>query len=207
MALVLTPEPPLAEWLEGLDAEIGRASMFFVERPVVLDLALFGGDTPRLADALIQRGIRVIAAENAPAGSGLPPSLAGGRETGEIAVPEAAVPIVAAPPVRSLLIEQTIRSGQQIVHADGDVTIVGGIASGAEVMAGGTIHVYGSLRGRAVAGFGGNPSARIFCRRLHAELLAVDGFYMTADDMDPALLGMPAMARLDGDVLAITGFE
>ena len=207
MALVLTPEPPVTDWLESLDAEIARAHSFFVERPVVLDLALLGVVDDALAAGLAQRGIRVIASENAPDGmAGLPPPLAGGRLTGEIAVPEMAQALTPVRP-RSLLLEHTVRSGQQIVHPDGDVTIIGGIASGAEVMAGGSIHVYGSLRGRAVAGFGGHPESRIICRRLHAELLAIDGFYMTADDMDPALVGQPAMARLDGDVLTVTGLQ
>ena len=80
------------------------------------------------------------------------------------------------------MIEQPVRSGQSVVFEKGDVTIVGSVASGAEVMAGGSIHVYGTLRGRAVAGSRGNRRARIFCRRLEAELLAIDGLYRTADD-------------------------
>ena len=55
----------------------------------------------------------------------------------------------------------------------GDVTVLGAIASGAEVVAGGSIHVYGALRGRAMAGADGNRDARIFCSRLEAELLAI----------------------------------
>ena len=61
---------------------------------------------------------------------------------------------------------------------------MGSVASGAEVIAGGSIHVYGTLRGRAIAGLTGNSRARIFCRKLEAELLAIDGVYQTADDMD-----------------------
>ncbi len=207
MALVLTPEAPLADWLAGLDAEQARASTFFVDRPVVLDLGLLGEDEAidGLADELARRGIRLIATENAQAEWGaLPAPLAGGRATGDLALPDADdVPT----PARSLILDATVRSGQQIVHPEGDVVIIGGVASGAEVMAGGSIHIYGALRGRAVAGFGGNPDARIICRRLHAELLAIDGFYTTADDMEPGLVGAAAMARLEGELLTITGLE
>ena len=65
------------------------------------------------------------------------------------------------------------------------MTVVGSVASGAEIVAGGSIHVYGTLRGRAIAGLLGNARARIFCRRLEAELLAIDGVYSTADEHGP----------------------
>ena len=71
-------------------------------------------------------------------------------------------------------------------------------------MAGGSIHVYGAIRGRAVAGVAGNGAARILCRALDAELLAIDGFYLTADDMDATLRGRPAQARLVGERIAIS---
>ena len=75
------------------------------------------------------------------------------------------------------------------------MTVVGSVASGAEVVAGGSIHVYGTLRGRAIAGSTGNADARIFCRKLEAELLAIDGLYRTADDMEPRI-SRPAGAGL-----------
>jgi septum site-determining protein MinC len=90
-----------------------------------------------------------------------------------------------------------VRSGQSIFFPEGDVTIVGSVASGAEVVAGGSIHVYGTLRGRAMAGTAGNASARIFCSKLEAELIAIDGYYKTAEDMEsgPARQGRADLAR------------
>src|SRR5690606_36432069 len=85
--------------------------------------------------------------------------------------------------VPSSVVTQPVRSGQSLIFPEGDVTIVGSVASGAEVVAGGSIHVYGTLRGRAMAGTMGNATARIFCRKLEAELVAIDGFYKTAEDM------------------------
>ena len=83
----------------------------------------------------------------------------------------------------------------------GDVTILGSVASGAEIVAGGSIHVYGALRGRAIAGSTGNGAARIFCGKLEAELLAIDGLYRTADDMGPEFRGKPTQVWLEGNAI------
>jgi septum site-determining protein MinC len=100
-----------------------------------------------------------------------------------------------------------VRSGQSITFENGDVTVLGSVASGAEVVAGGSIHIYGALRGRAVAGLNGGGGARIFCRKLHAELVAIDGVYQTAEDMPPERIGRPAYASLDGDQMRIAALE
>jgi septum site-determining protein MinC len=107
----------------------------------------------------------------------------------------------------SLLIDHSVRSGQSIAFETGDVTILGSVASGAEVVAGGSIHVYGALRGRAIAGLAGNAGARIYCRKLHAELVAIDGVYQTAEDMPPDRIGAPSCAWLDGDLMRITPID
>ena len=96
----------------------------------------------------------------------------GGRRARDAPVPE-----------KSLLIEGSVRSGQSILHPEGDVTVLGSVASGSEIVAGGSIHIYGTLRGRAIAGCTGNGKARIFCRKFEAELIAIDGLYKTADDL------------------------
>lgn len=83
-----------------------------------------------------------------------------------------------------LVVDAQVRSGQTIFYPQGDVIVVGSVSSGADVVAGGSIHVYGTLRGRAMAGAYGETRARIFCRRLEAELLAVGGVYRTADEID-----------------------
>src|SRR5581483_7148731 len=102
-----------------------------------------------------------------------------GRDTPQD--PERRSPAAARPPPRSLLIDRPVRSGQTVVCEDGDITVVGAVASGAEVIAGGSIHVYGPLRGRAIAGGHAGKDARIFCRSLEAELVAIGGVYRTAE--------------------------
>ena len=82
--------------------------------------------------------------------------------------------------------------------------MLGSVGSGAEIVAGGSIHVYGTLRGRAMAGINGNSAARIYCQKIEAELLAIDGYYQTAEDIGETLRRQPAQAWLDGDVMRIT---
>jgi septum site-determining protein MinC len=82
--------------------------------------------------------------------------------------------------------------------------VLGSVSSGAEICAGGSIHIYGTLRGRAMAGVNGNPAARIYCQRIEAELLAIDGYYQTAEQIDPSVRDRPAQAWLEGDVMKIT---
>ena len=108
------------------------------------------------------------------------------------------------PKQTSLLLAEPVRSGQSIVFADGDVTVLGSVGSGAEIVAGGSIHIYGTLRGRAMAGVNGNSSARIYCQKIEAELLAIDGYYQTAEEIDETLRNRPAQAWLQGETMKIT---
>jgi septum site-determining protein MinC len=132
----------------------------------------------------------------------MPPLLTGGRHA-PVQQVEPEKPEVKPPP-NSLLLDSPVRSGQSIVFPDGDVTVVGSVGSGAEIVAGGSIHVYGTLRGRAMAGVNGNASARIYCHRMEAELLAIDGYYQTAEEIDVSLRNRPAQAWLQGDTMKIT---
>ncbi|RWA72335.1 septum site-determining protein MinC [Mesorhizobium sp.] len=107
------------------------------------------------------------------------------------------------PSAGTLMIKTPIRSGQSVFHPHGDVIVLGSVASGSEIVAGGSIHVYGTLRGRAIAGSEGNVSARIFCRKNEAELLAVDGWYTTAEEMEGVSRGKAVQAFLDNDALCV----
>ena len=217
MAFVLTPELPIADWLTELDEWIRSSTGYFVGRPVVLDLsgvALSSGGIAHLVSELSARDVRVMGLEGTQAeiAPGLPPVLRGGRAVSSIEAPEnpRTKPRPAPAPRKeptSLLLDSPVRSGQSVFFPDGDVTVLGSIASGAEVMAGGSIHVYGALRGRALAGAGGNRQARIFCSRIEAELLSVDGYYRTAEEVDASLRGRPAQAWLNGDTLVVATLE
>jgi septum site-determining protein MinC len=222
MALILALEAPLSAWFAAFDEHIDRTAALFADRPIVADLAavVSAGNRAEWAlqalDGLARRNLRVIGVE------GVDPALLAGTRWAELptilhgqhdrAVEEPgsgtenplAGPTAAAP---SLLIDRPVRSGQSIYYEDGDVTVVGSVASGAEVIAGGSIHVYGALRGRAIAGIKTGSQARIFCSRLEAELVAVDGVYRTAEDWGAAVQGCAVQAHCDRGVLRLLALD
>ena len=215
MATVLAPIPPVVDWLGDLDALNRRAPNFFAGRPVILDLAglrMTREDLDGLLADLAARNIPILGIEGAPPallGPAMPPVLSGGRAAGEIATPGEAAPTepAAKEMARSLILDSPVRSGQTVLHLEGDVTVLGAVASGAEVIAGGSIHVYGALRGRAIAGAAGNPAARIWCRKFEPELVAIDVLYRAADDLDPAFRGQAVEVRLLEDAIKLNLFE
>jgi septum site-determining protein MinC len=208
VAFVFSPVVPIVGWLEEIDAMLGRSPDFFVGKPVVLDLSaadLSPSAIVHLVKSLEQRNIRVFGFEGVDATHldlSMPPLLTGGRRC----VPQLTVAEKreTKPQATSLVLESPVRSGQSVTFIDGDVTVLGSVGSGADIVAGGSIHVYGTLRGRAMAGVNGNSSARIFCQRIEAELLAIDGHYQTAEQLDTNLRSKPAQARLEGKIIRIT---
>lgn len=99
----------------------------------------------------------------------------------------------------SLVVHQPVRSGQVIYAQGGDLIVVAAVHSGAQLLADGNIHVYGALKGRAVAGAHGARDAQVFCLALEAELVGVDTGYATSDDIPPGLWGGPARVCLTPD--------
>ncbi|WP_456015115.1 septum site-determining protein MinC [Methylorubrum populi] len=227
LAMVLAPVPPIDEWLAELDALKRRAPAFFSVRAIILDvtgLRFERSDLASLCEELNRRSITILGIEGigpTSLGPGFPPPLVGGKPVEDIAPPEpgsapsaaaeaaSAAPSAptlvapAAPRPRSFVLDAPVRSGQVIQHLEGDVTVLGSVASGAEVIAGGSIHVYGALRGRAIAGAVGDPGARILARKFEPELIAIDGLYKTADDLGSTRLGQAVQARLEGDAIVL----
>jgi septum site-determining protein MinC len=208
LAFALAPSAPIAAWLADLDKWRKASPEFFAGKAIVLDIGKLPVARAEIADLvadLAERGIRVLGLENAQPDqldSSLPPLFTGGR------------PASAAEPAASrrtepssLVLESPIRSGQSVIFPHGDVTVLGSVASGAEVVAGGSIHIYGTLRGRAMAGSSGDMRARIFCSRNEAELMSIDGHYQTADNMDASLRGRPAQCWLRDRVLSIAALD
>ena len=212
IAFALSPDRPNADWLAELDNWIRNSAGFFVGRPVVLDLTAVTLDREAIAllvSELKTRGVRIMGIEGAEpseVGPELPPLLKGGRpaDIDALESPDPRKPALPEPEPTSLLINEPVRSGQSVIFPNGDVTVIGSIGSGAEVVAGGSIHVYGAIRGRAMAGSGGNPQARIFCSKAEAELLAIDGYYLTAEHMNESLRGQPIQVWFDGTDIRIT---
>ena len=223
MALVLAPEFPMTEWFAAFDRQMGGASSFFAGRPIVVDLRAAVADggpgaAPLVLDGLNARNLKLIGVEGVEARvlAGTPwerlATRLHGRDTAiESPDTEPAAEAVAAEPAEpaatSMLIDRPVRSGQSIVFADGDVTVMGAISSGAEVLAGGSIHVYGALRGRAIAGLKTGAGARIFCRKLEAELVGVDQLYRTAEHWGAGLHGRAVQVLCDRGSLRLSALD
>ena len=117
--------------------------------------------------------------------------------------PAAARPAPAAAPAKpsssgpGLMQSAPVRSGQQVYAENRDLTVLSAVGAGAEAIADGSIHIYGALRGRALAGAQGNEEARIFCREFHAELVAVAGHYKVLEDIPAELRGKPVQVWLE----------
>src|SRR5262249_47357452 len=149
LAVVLAPEPPIVEWMAEIDQRIMSAENFLSSAPVVIDLSavkLSKLAIMHLISELEQRGIRVLGLENADPlsmGAGVPPLLRSSY-AGSIIPDRVESPARDARKEPTLLVDKPIRSGQSIFFPDGDVTVLGSVASGAELVAGGSIHVYGT---------------------------------------------------------------
>jgi len=171
----------------------------------VLPVALAYGTSANEALAR-QLGLPLLAkfrAQYEPAGGAEAPAAAPARAArAPEPAPQAAAPAPApaAPrPEPGLVQVAPIRSGQQVYAENRDLTVLASVGAGAEVIADGSIHIYGALRGRALAGAQGNEKARIFCREFRAELVAVAGHYKVLDEIPKELHGKPAQVWLDNN--------
>lgn len=206
---------PDADFYKTLDTILTQAPHFFTNAPFVLDLNHATGIGPAfdfigLTRELRKRRLTLIGVQNGTieqnraalsaglislqGGSDLPAS---GRDNGTAADDGE------APSRTTLLITEPVRSGQQIFSETGDLVVVASVGSGAELIARGNIHVYGRMRGRALAGVNGDSTARIFCQSLEAELIAISGLYRISDDIDPSLRTRRVQAYLQDDALRI----
>lgn len=119
-----------------------------------------------------------------------------------------AVPATSASNANPGLVQSLpVRSGQQVYADNRDLTVLAAVGAGAEVLADGSIHIYGALRGRALAGAQGFEQARIFCREFRAELVAIAGHYKVLDEVPKELHGKPVQVWLENDELRIDALE
>src|ERR1051325_676367 len=177
LAFVLKPKMPIAEWIADADKWLSRSPGFFSGKPVVVDvsgLLLSKDNAAELIADLGMRNIRVmgmLGTDDRLADPALPPLLSPvGKTEFQIAseTPDPQpVPATVGAAASSLLIDSPVRSGQSLFH-EGDVTVIGSVASGAEIVASGSIHIYGTLRGRGPAGRAGHAQGALFFPRLWA---------------------------------------
>lgn len=186
------------------DTATAQALLDGLREAGVLPVALAYG-TSEIEQLSVQLGLPLLAKfraqyESAEAAPAAPPP----RRAPEPTPPP---PAPAAQPQPGRMQLGTVRSGQQLYAENCDLTVLSTVGAGAEVIADGSIHIYGTLRGRALAGAKGNEGARIFCRDFHAELVAIAGRYKVLDDIPDNLRGKSVQVWLEQDQIMIAAFE
>ena len=199
--------------LDELTGRVASAPLFFQRTGICLDLTLLGRD-PQLEemrgvmDAVRRAGMLPVglvgssAAVEALSAALELPVLAPFRPQTQT-IPVVQPPERAEPGIPALMQHQPIRSGQRIYARSRDLVVTSTVGAGAEVIADGCVHIYGALRGRAVAGARGEAGSRVFCQEFHAELVSVAGVFRVFETLPPELAGKPVQAWLDGDDLRV----
>ena len=196
-----------------LAEKVKQAPGFFQNAPVVIDLETLAAGTPvdfkALHDLLRKHGLIPVGVRHADPEGQVAAVLAGlpimpeGRAAAAAKKTETSEPVTQ----RNKLITQPVRSGQQIYAAEGDLVLLGPVSAGAEVLADGNIHIYGPLRGRALAGVKGDTKARIFCQQLAAELVSIAGQYRVIEQLEATVRGKAVQIYLSENRLIIEPFD
>lgn len=229
LVALLLKTTDVAEVARALKQQMAESPGFFDQDPVVIDVSALSLpddetiDLSSLMAILREHALVPLAIKGAPAkllllakGLGLVDA-SDARIRRSVALAEAPTPQaprveqVPTPPTPTgaMRIDKPLRSGQQIYAKGRDLIVMGMVNAGAEVIADGHIHVYGTLRGKAIAGARGNASAQIFAQAMEPELISIAGVYRTSENpLSKDVLGQPAQVSLqsgpDGDKLLIT---
>ncbi|MCT2376106.1 septum site-determining protein MinC [Pseudomonas aeruginosa] len=208
----------LARLERQLADKVAQAPNFFRDTPLVMALdKLPEGegrlDLPALLEVCRRPGLRTLAIrarerpldikDSAPRKPAEEPSPSAGEARPEPAKAEEKPADPVSRPTK--VVKTPVRGGMQIYAAGGDLIVLAAVSPGAELLADGNIHVYGPMRGRALAGVKGDATARIFCQQLAAELVSIAGNYKVAEDLRRSpQWGKAVHVSLSGDVLNIT---
>ena len=222
LVTVVLHQADAAVLADELQQRLGETPNFFDDDPVVLDLAPLREHAEPIAFAELVQALQQHRMRPAMVTGGSAQQMADALAAGLPAAPEAMpapkprtvevereviVEVVREVPVHvpTLIVDKSLRSGQQAYAKGGDLIVQAAVNAGAEVLADGNIHVYGPLRGKAIAGSRGNTEARIFTTCLEPELIAIAGVYRTTETPLPKdVAGKPAQVRLVDGVLVMT---
>lgn len=197
-----------------LRRKIRQAPDFFSDSPIAVDLHNLADDTTDINFPLLLRTLRDCGL--------VPVGICGGAERQQHTAQALGLAVLSlsrheSPPPQapatkpkalpevspSKIIEQPVRSGQRVYIPGGDLVVMSQVSAGAEIMADGNIHVYGTLRGRALAGVQGNLKSRIFCHDLQAELVSIGGHYKISENIEDTFRGVPVQIFLQDQSLII----
>jgi septum site-determining protein MinC len=216
----------LRDFAIQLHEKVSAAPDFFQDTPLVLNLEKLTEqdeiDFISLVDSCRNNGLFPFAVKGgseqqliAARSAGLVPISGGKAREESIEKPESKAEPVEENPVEdspsqlspakqpTKMVTQPVRSGQQVYAKGGDLIVLSSVSEGAEILADGNIHVYGSLRGRALAGVQGDENARIFCSHLEASLISIAGVYLLNDNIEKNLLGESVQISLSEEQLKI----
>ena len=203
---------------QALQDKIDQAPAFLQNAPVVLNVSALNGDInwKQMQQAVIATGLRIVgvsgckdeALKKMIARAGLPVLSEGkeNRKRAEAPAIETALPIaapVAEAASKTRIINTPVRSGQQIYARNADLIVTNSVSAGAELVADGNIHIYGMMRGRALAGASGERDSQIFCTNLAAELVSIAGEYWIMDQIPAEFFGKAARLCLKEGALTI----
>jgi septum site-determining protein MinC len=216
LVTVVLHQADAAVLADELQQRLGETPNFFGDDPVVIDLAPVREREAPIAFADIVAALRAHRMRPSLVTGGSEQQMADALAAGLAAAPDAVpapkaraveVEVIREVPVHvpTLIVDKPLRSGQQAYAKGGDLIVHAAVNAGAEVLADGNVHVYGPLRGKAIAGSRGNTEARIFTTCLEAELIAIAGVYRTTETPLPRdVAGKPAQVRLVDGVLVMT---
>jgi septum site-determining protein MinC len=218
--VVRVDDPNAADFESMLAQQVARSPAFFANAPVVVDIGQSSGLATadafqKLRQLFKRQHLILVGVQNANATqvrAAMNADLAAFPATGakRDTPPRAEPAPIATPPAaaaaigtRTRLVTQPVRSGTQIYARGGDLIVMSSVSPGAEVIADGHVHIYGTLRGRAIAGASGDTEARIFAGKLEAELLCVAGHYLVSEAIAPEHIGQAVQVILTDDRLTI----
>jgi septum site-determining protein MinC len=212
-----------AAFARELSQQVARSPRFFRNAPVVLDLKGAAGfataaDFADARRALAEQTLALVGVQNgepaqveAAAAAGLASFAPTATQPARRAAPAPSTAEPAPPPEPALpprasarLVTEPVRSGTQVYARGTDLVVTAAVSPGAELVADGNIHVYGALRGRALAGASGDRAARIFCSRFEAELVSIAGHYLVSDQFPTEHRGAAVQIALVDDRLTVT---
>lgn len=221
-------DPSRADFGALLAEKVAQAPGFYRDAPLVLDLEALARwpappevDFAAIRQAAGEAGFACVGVQN-----GTPQLNEAARRAGLVAFPAARAsaranaarepePAPASPPEparptalkvirpKTKVVTEPVRSGQQVYATDADLIVHATVNAGGEVLADGHVHVYGALRGKAIAGAAGDREARLYCQKFDPELVSIAGLFLIADQIDPQLVGQRVVVRVADGALAI----
>ncbi|MDR3434456.1 MAG: septum site-determining protein MinC [Rouxiella aceris] len=196
---------------QALQEKVEQAPAFLKNAPVVINVAALNSDVDwkNIQQAVISAGFRVVGISGckdeqqklAISLTGLP-LLSEGRAN-RAAEPPTAPVVPDDAPAKTRIVSTPVRSGQQIYARNSDLIVTSSVSAGAELIADGNIHIYGTMRGRALAGAAGDTNCQIFCTHLGAELVSIAGQYWLSEQIPSDFFGQAARLSLLDNVLTV----